>query len=75
MLVAFQKGDKEPSYVIAAEVNNLRSPGDDSGSHFLGCYPGTGHINHGCSNEWGELDRFDQEARELMSKALEIRIV
>lgn len=74
LLVALRKGEKEPSYVIAAEVNNLRSPGDDSGSHFLGCYPGSGHINHGCSNEWGDLDRFDEKAREVMSEALGIRI-
>jgi len=60
--------------VIAAEVNNLRSPGDDSGSHYLGSYPGSGHINHGCSNEWGDLSRFDQKARELTSEALGISI-
>jgi hypothetical protein len=74
LLVAFQKGEKEPSYVVAAEASNLRSPGDDSGPHFLCCYPGSGHINHGCSNEWGNLDCFDRKARELMSKALGIRI-
>jgi len=74
LLVAFQKGDDKPSFVIAAEVNNLRSPGDDLGSHFLGCYPGSGHFNCGCSNEWGDLDRFDQKAREIMSNALEITI-
>lgn len=74
MLVAFKKGENEFSYVVAAEVNNLRSPGDHSGSHFLGCYPGSGHINRGRSDEWGDLDCFDKKAREIMSEALGIRI-
>lgn len=74
MLVAFKKGDNSPSYVIAAEVNTLQSLGDGSGSHFLGCYPGSGHINYGCSDEWGDINRFERRARELMSEALGIRI-
>lgn len=72
LLIAFKKGEQEPSYVLAAEVNNLGSPGD--GSHFLGCYPGSFHINHGCSDDWGDLSHFEKKARELMSKELGISI-
>jgi len=72
LLVAFNKGEQEPCYVIAAEVNNLGSPGD--GSHFLGCYPGSAHINLGCSDDWGDLSRFEKKARELMSQDLGISI-
>lgn len=72
LLIAFNKGDQEPCYVIASEVNNLGSSSD--GSHFLGCYPGSGHINLGCSDDWGDLSRFEKKARELMSKKLGISI-
>ena len=74
LLVAFKKGDKEPAYVVAAEVNNLRSQGDGSGSHFLGCYPGSGHKNLGCSDNWGELALFEKEACKVMMRELNIQI-
>jgi len=74
LLVAFKKGEKEPSYVVAAEVNNLRSRGDESGSHFLGCYPGSGHKNLGCSDDWGDLPLFEKEACKVMSRELSIQI-
>jgi hypothetical protein len=72
MLVALEKSTKETIYVIAAEVNNLGSQSD--GSHFLCCYPGTGHINLGSSDGWGHLSRFEKEACELMSAELGILV-
>lgn len=72
LLIAFKKGEKEPAYVIAAEDNNLGSPGD--GSHFLGCYPGSGHLNYGCSDKWGDLTLFEKKACEIMSSELGIRM-
>lgn len=74
LLVAFGNGEREPSYVVAAEVNNLRLPGDGSGSHFLCCYPGSGHINLGCSDDWGDLSLFEKEACRVISRELEIQI-
>lgn len=74
LLIAIEKGQDEPSYAVAAEVNNLHMPGDSLGSHFLGSYPCSGHINHGCSDEWANLDKFDCKARTLMSDALSIVI-
>ncbi len=72
VLVVFNKGEQEPSYVVAAEVNNVGSSGD--GSHFLGCYPGTGHVNLGCSDDWGDLSLFEKKACELVNKELGISI-
>lgn len=74
LLVAFLKGESEPSYVIAAELNNLSFQGTGFGSHFLCSYTGREHINHGCSDEWADLERFDRKSRELMSEALGITI-
>jgi len=70
LLVAFKKGDREPSYVVASEVNNLHIPGEDSDSHFLCCYTGSVHENHGCSNDWGNLNIFERKAHEIMIKKL-----
>ncbi len=72
LLVALNKSEKVPIYVIAAEVNNLGDP--VNGSHFLGCYPGSGHLNLGCSNNWGDLSCFEKKALELMSEELGVLI-
>ena len=74
LLIAFKKGEKEPACVAAAEVNNLRSPGDGSGSHFLGYYPGNGHINFGCSDDWGNLAMFEKEALKVIGRELDVKI-
>jgi hypothetical protein len=74
LLAAFKNGEGEPSYVIAAEVNNLRFPGDGSGSHFLCCYPGSYHENLGCSDNWGDLSLFEKEACRIISRELHIQI-
>ena len=72
LLIAFAKGEEEPAYVVAAEVNNLGSPGD--GSHILGAFPGSGHMNYGCSDDWADLDKFEREALEIMQTELGIQI-
>lgn len=74
LLVAFRKGENEPSYVVAAEVNNLRLSGEGLGSHYLGCYPGSGHFNLGCSDDWGDLSLFEKKACKVMSRELNIQI-
>jgi hypothetical protein len=74
MLVVFRKSENKPSYVVAAEANNLRTPDDNPGSHFLGCYPGSGHVNLGCSDDWGDLSRFEKEACRIVGDALGILI-
>lgn len=74
LLVAFKNGENEPSYVIAAEKNNFTSVGEKSGSHFLGVYPGSGHRNLGCSDDWSDLLLFEKKAREVMFKDLNFKI-
>ncbi len=71
MLVATLKNEEDACYVIAAEVNICASPGD--GSHFLGSFPGIGHINHGCSDDWADLSCFERDAQQLMSNKLNIK--
>ncbi|WP_395731428.1 hypothetical protein [Prosthecobacter sp.] len=74
MLVVFRKSENKLSYVVAAEANNLRTPDNNSGSHFLGCYPGSGHVNLGCSDDWGDLSRFEKEACRIVGDELGILI-
>lgn len=68
LLVATLKGEEEACYVVSAEVDLL-----DGCTHYLGSFPGTGHINHGSSDDWAELSCFKEKAKELMSEKLNIR--
>jgi hypothetical protein len=72
LLMAHRRSDRDLVYVIAAEVNNLAAPGDPS--HALGAYPGSGHLNYGFSDDWGDLSRFENRALELMAEALGIPV-
>jgi hypothetical protein len=74
ILIAYKKGEEEPSYVVASEINNSYIPGAPTGSHYLGAYPGEGHLNYGSADEFGNLDVFEKEAIELLSEALKINI-
>ena len=55
---------------VAAEVNNTRRPG--SPSHFLGLFPGNGHVNLGASSDWANLDIFARTALEVAAEQLNV---
>jgi hypothetical protein len=51
-------------YAVAAEKNSMQDElGGDS--HFLGVFPGTGHMNFGASEQWADLDHFVEKAIEV----------
>lgn len=52
-----------PSLAVAAEVNQRAEIG--GGSHFLGVFPGDGHMNLGGSDEWANLQKFTRRAIEF----------
>jgi len=44
----------------------MASPGSGR-SHFLGLFPGEGHVNMGAADEWAELDSFAAKALEVIA--------
>ncbi len=74
LLAVCKKGDDDPLYMVAAEVNNLRKPWDVTGTHFLCCYTGVEHTNLGCSDKWKDLSHFEEEALRIVSKDFDIQI-
>ncbi len=46
---------------------------EPSGSHVLGLFPGTGHINLGSSDDWADLDKFTVRALALAREHLQVR--
>lgn len=64
---------------VAAEKNRMHGrklPGDGTfdpgGSHFLGLFPGQGHLNFGSSNDWADLDKFTAKALDLARGHLKV---
>ena len=51
----------EPCVFVASEVNAMAEQ-TGGGSHFLGLFPGQGHVNLGASDNWADLDQFEVEA-------------
>ena len=73
-LFVLPEDSSEPRLAVAAEVNALHGqPGHEaSGSHFLGLFPGSGHLNFGDSNDWADLETFTGKALELAAERLGI---
>lgn len=68
------KPDDEPPIrvmAVASEINIQSQPGDGC-SHFLGVFPGTGHMNMGCSDEWADLQTFIMRALEIVVNHMDI---
>jgi hypothetical protein len=73
LLVVHVEEERIAAYV-ASEVNEMHDPADpESGSHFLGLFPGTGHRNYGASNDWADLDKFAVAAVDLARRHLGVR--
>jgi hypothetical protein len=56
-----------PCLAVAAEVNRMATPGSGR-SHFLGLFPGEGHVNLGAADDWAEMDRFAAKALEIVAE-------
>ena len=69
--LVFQGSQKQPCYAVASEVNAMAAT-LGGGSHFLGVFPGEGHVNMGNSNEWADLDHFTAKALEMIAKQFKI---
>ncbi len=53
---------------VAAERNAMldKIPDTPKKGHFLGVFPGEGHMNMGMSEDWDDLEKFAQKALELL---------
>ena len=69
VLVAFKDGDHSPRLFVAAEVNEVAQH-FGGGSHFLGIFDEEGHANMGAADEWGDLERFTEEALTIATTRL-----
>lgn len=64
ILFVIKDDEQEPNLFVASEVNAMaKSLG--GGSHFLGIFDQTGHINMGSSDQWANLDIFAAKALEI----------
>ena len=68
---ADEKTGMQRLMAVAAEVN--QSPfANTTGSHFLGVFPGSGHINMGSSDSWADLEKFTEKALEVVAEKFNI---
>ena len=64
VLFVHDLSDDDLVLAVASEVNQgaVDHPALNMGSHFLGLFPGQGHLNMGASNDWADLDLFAARA-------------
>lgn len=66
LIVYGAQGD--PVLYVSSEANTMRDTG--GGSHFLGAFHETGHVNMGDSDEWADRSAFAQKATEVADRLL-----
>jgi hypothetical protein len=71
-ILAVYETDGEPCLFVAAEVN-AHQEAFGGGSHFLGVFPGDGHLNLGTSNDWADLTLFAEKAVAVARQHLKDR--
>jgi len=69
VLAAFRAGERIPCLCVASEKNAMAAR-LGGGSHFLGVFPGEGHLNFGASDDWGDLARFTERALAICRERL-----
>jgi hypothetical protein len=72
LLVVYDRVTEKPVYIVASEVNTMRD-GLGGGSHFLGVFPGDGHLNLGDSDDWADADKFLHRAIGLAATHLGLK--
>ena len=70
VMYVYEGGDflaGRPCLAVASEVNRMASAGSGR-SHFLGLFPGEGHVNLGAADDWVDMDRFAAKALEVIAE-------
>jgi hypothetical protein len=70
ILAVFSDQTREPCLFVTSEVNAMAKE-LGGGSHFLGLFPGDGHMNYGDSDDWADMEKFEKAAVELCYTALD----
>ena len=68
-LFVFREPEAKLCLCVASEENGFRLE-PPSGSHFLGVFPGEGHVNLGASDDWADVDLFTPRALEVAGERL-----
>lgn len=68
-ILAVYTPNDEPCLFIASEVNGMQQRFGGA-SHFLGLFPGDGHLNLGDSDEWADRDHFAEKALAIAEEQL-----
>ncbi len=58
----------EPMFAVAAEISQF----SNSDAHFLGVFPGHGHLNLGSSPDWADLSKFTRRALQVVGEHFNI---
>jgi hypothetical protein len=69
ILATFANGSKEPCLFVTSEVNKMAEL-DDGGSHFLCGFIDDQHVNYGSSDDWADVDKFEQKALDIALRYL-----
>ncbi len=72
ILEVIAPGSGMPILYIASEVNTM-AKALGGPSHFLGAFPGSGHVNYGASNDWADREKFLAAALEKVAEHFKIR--
>jgi hypothetical protein len=69
ILVTLRDGEQQPCLYVASETNP-RAIAEGDTAYFLGIFDGSGHLNKGASEEWGDLEKFVARALVEATQAL-----
>jgi hypothetical protein len=69
VLFVFQEPEARLCLCVASEENSF--PAESGGdSHYLGVFPGDGHLNLGASNDWANVELFTSRALDIAAENL-----
>lgn len=60
--------ESDAPVIVVASERSVAGPA--GGSHVLGLFPGSGHVNFGESDEWADLETFEQAALGVAAEHL-----
>ncbi len=70
VMVVLSSNQKQPIYAIASEISVFMTD-QSPNERFLGSFPGNGHMNHGMSADWTDLDKFTARALAMAAGHLQ----
>ena len=73
VVTVFDNATSEPVLFVTSEVNKRAGP-PGVGSHYLGLFPGDGHVNLGASDDWADPAKFFPKALDVAAGHLGIKL-